>query len=358
MKKIKEDEPILEKFRLSKIDGIGPTKEKRMNDNGIKYLQDICMLSPHTLTRITNGELPEWEKIWIKTKEKLESMGAVRKSYVGIKEDYEYEKNLERLSLGCETLDYLFGGGVPKESLTEFFGKFGSGKTQILITIAVEAIQRGKKVILIDCENTFKVERFLGIARARGYIKNQDDEEKFFNSFRKMGCSNSLETRKVLENLTECMLKDSIDVILVDGVIGQIRKEYIGRSELSDRQQYLKPFMERLGSLPMYLRCWVFFSNQVTETPDSFGTDPIRPIGGNVVGHEATYRVYFSHFDTSDVKWRAKIWDSPEHSRQELVFKLGAKGVEDNEEQLAKIKKLQDENVDYSELKEDEKENE
>ena len=114
--------------------------------------------------------------------------------------------------------------------------------------------------------------------------------------------------------------------------------------------------MERLGSLPIYLRCWVVFTNQVMETADGsmFGGDPVRPIGGNIVGHEATYRVYFSHFDTSDKKWKAKIWDSPEHSRQELIFKLGAKGVEDHEDEIKRIHKLQDEDVDYSQLKEDE----
>jgi len=305
-KTVVEDESILEKFRLTKIEGVGESKEKRMNENGIKYLQDICMLSPQTLARITGAKIGEWEGWWLKTKEKLEELGAVRKSCVSVREDYEYEKNLERLSVGCETLDYLFSGGIPKESLTEFFGKFGSGKTQILITIAVEAIQAGKKVIFIDCENTFKVERFLGIARARGYIKNEEDKNKFFDGFRKILCTNSLETRKVLENLTECVLKDGVDVILVDGVIGQIRTEFGGRAELSDRQQYLKPFMERLGSLPIYLRCWVVFTNQVMETADGsmFGGDPVRPIGGNIVGHEATYRVYFSHFDTSDKKWK------------------------------------------------------
>jgi len=201
VKKKEEDISELDKFKLTTITGIGPSKEKRMEESGIRYLQDVCMLSPQTLARITGATIPEWEKIWLKSKEKLESLGAVRKSEVTVKEDYEYEQNLEVLSVGCESLDYMFGGGIGKESLTEFFGKFGSGKTQILMTIAVEAIQRGKKVIFIDCENTFKVKRFLEIARTRGYINNDEDQEKFFNGFRKILCSNSLETRKVLENL-------------------------------------------------------------------------------------------------------------------------------------------------------------
>lgn len=338
-----KDNPILEKFRLQKIEGVGPTKEKRMNENGIKYLQDICMLSTQTLARITNGKESEWEDIWLKTKEKLEEMDAVRKSEMIFREDLEYERNLPKLKVGCESLDYLFDGGIPRETLTEFFGKFGSGKTQILMTIAVEAIQSGKKVVFIDCENTFSVKRFLEIAKNRGYIKSEEDEDRFFDNFQKYLCTNSLETRKVLENLTEYVLENNVEVVLVDGVIGQIRKEFGGRAELSDRQQYLKPFMERLGSMPLYLRCWVFFSNQVLESADvMFGGDPTRPIGGNIVGHEATHRVYLKHFDTSDKKWAAKIWDSPHHSRQEVIFILGAKGVEDTEDEVKRIRKLQE----------------
>lgn len=326
-------------FALDKIEGIGPTRKKRLEEGGIKYLQDMCMVSPQSLARTTGLDEPECEKIWLKTREKLEEMKVIRPSEMTVLEELKYEKEIPRLSTKCLAIDSLFGGGIPQETSTEVFGKFGTGKTQFILTLCVEAMHEGYNIIVVDCENTFKITRLLEIAVAKGYIIGEEEPDKFLSKMKKYNCSNSFETRSVLENLTGYVLENNVKLIVVDGVIGQIRKEFEGRGELSDRQQYLKPFMERLGSMPVFLKCWVVFSNQVLESAENNPyVDPVRPVGGNVVGHEATYRLYLKNSGSVTI-WTARMWDSPEHARKDVKFVLNAKGVDDNEEEKEKILK-------------------
>jgi len=61
-------------------------------------------------------------------------------------------------------------------------------------------------------------------------------------------------------------------------------------------------------------------------SPDVFFGDPTRPIGGNVVAHTSTYRIYFKK---SGKKRIARMVDSPHHPEQEVIFTLGEAGVLD-----------------------------
>ena len=61
-------------------------------------------------------------------------------------------------------------------------------------------------------------------------------------------------------------------------------------------------------------------------SPDVFFGDPTRPVGGNVVAHTSTYRIYFKK---SGKKRIARMVDSPHHPEQEVIFALGAAGVID-----------------------------
>jgi len=71
-------------------------------------------------------------------------------------------------------------------------------------------------------------------------------------------------------------------------------------------------------------------------SPDVFFGDPTRPIGGNVVAHTSTYRIYFKK---SGKKRIARMVDSPHHPEEEVIFALGEAGVMDPEEAEKKTKK-------------------
>ena len=123
---------------------------------------------------------------------------------------------------------------------------------------------------------------------------------------------------------------------MVDSAVGLFRAEFLGRGTLSVRQQRLNKFMHLLTRTAETYNIAVIATNQVQSSPDTFFGDPTRPIGGNVVGHSSTYRVYFKK---SGKKRIARMVDSPHHPEQEVIFTVTEAGVADPEEETKKKKK-------------------
>lgn len=337
-----------EDLKYNKTQGLGDTRKERLDENGLKYIHDICMVSPNDISRATGLDLGPCEVIWLKCKKRLQELGVIPKDDMSAKEEYEYENNTPRLQTKCEAVDILFDGGIRMRTLTEAYGEFGSGKTQMCYTLAAEILARKENVYIIDCEGTFKYKRLIEVAKSRGYLTEEFTEEDFLSRVIKKIATNSFEARKILENMTGEMLKNNVKLVIVDGIVGQVRKEWEGRAELSERQQYLKPIMTRLGSMPKYMNCWVIFTNQVQHDPGQFFGDPTKPIGGNVVGHESTYRLYFKKLGKTT--WQAVMVDSPEHAKLEVKFQLGSKGLEDIPDELRKLKRSLEKGIGVDEV--------
>ncbi|MDD4579609.1 MAG: ATPase domain-containing protein, partial [Methanothrix sp.] len=70
---------------------------------------------------------------------------------------------LDRLPSGCNSLDLLLGGGFESGIITQLYGESGTGKSNIVMQLAVQAVSRGLRVIFIDTEG-FSGERFKQIA--------------------------------------------------------------------------------------------------------------------------------------------------------------------------------------------------
>jgi DNA repair protein RadB len=70
---------------------------------------------------------------------------------------------LDRLPSGCQSLDLLLSGGFESGIITQLYGEAGTGKSNIAMQLAVQAVARGLRVIFIDTEG-FSAERFKQIA--------------------------------------------------------------------------------------------------------------------------------------------------------------------------------------------------
>jgi DNA repair protein RadB len=70
---------------------------------------------------------------------------------------------LDRLPSGCQSLDLLLSGGFESGIITQLYGEAGTGKSNIVMQLAVQAVARGLRVIFIDTEG-FSGERFKQIA--------------------------------------------------------------------------------------------------------------------------------------------------------------------------------------------------
>jgi len=141
----------------------------------------------------------------------------------------------------------------------------------------------------------------------------------------------------IIEEAGKLIQEENIKLIISDSITGLFRAEYLGRGTLAARQQKLGRYIRLLSRIAETYNCAVLATNQVSSSPDSFFGDPTRPVGGNVLGHASTYRIYFRKGGKN--KRVVKIVDSPHHPLSEAVIELGERGIQDTEDHLKQIEK-------------------
>lgn len=329
-KKQEEENP----YALGKLEGVGPTRSKRLEESGVKLIHDLCLRSPQEIARITGLDNEDAEKLCSKAKIKLEEMGVIRPTEQKAPDAIAWNEKLPIIHSGCEAMDKLFGGGIRGETLTELYGEFGTGKTQFLFTMVVQALKEEKNIIFLDCEGTFDYNRLIDVALTKKYYTDKEEALTAIGEHLTVILArDSNEVVQKLNNVTTRLVEDNIELLVVDGSVGAFRSDYAGRDELSARQIALKPLMNRLKAIATYFPTVVIFTNQVLENAGQFFGDPTKPVGGHIVGHAATYRVYLRK---SGSKYLARMIDSPHHPKQDIEYNLTAAGVVDVEKKEKK----------------------
>jgi len=314
---------------VTQLEGVGAQTEKKLTSFGVNSLYDICIRGAKEVEEIT-GVAKSKAIQWVFESQKiLENNNLIRRSDMTTIELLKYQENLPKLGTKTSVeVDNLFGGGLIPECTYEVYGAFGSGKTQFCNSLTVEAIHDEQNVIWIDCEDTFRPRRVIEILMARGYIEDKSEATKFLERISYIYTPNTEQLMGTINALSDSIQKVKPRIIILDGAIGQFREEYLGRGTLSERQNQIARLMTHLKNISFYFNCTVLFTNQVQSDPAIMFGDPIKPIGGNVVGHASTYRVYFKK---SGKKRIARMVDSPEHAQIDAEFALTAKGIEDIE---------------------------
>ena len=210
---------------------------------------------------------------------------------LGFTDGLEYAKkraNTSYITTGSKNINELLGGkGIESRSITEAFGAFGSGKTQLGLTLAVNVqlpVEKGGangKAVFIDTEGTFRPVRIRQIAEGLGA-----SPEKVLKNIFVARAFNSDHQTLLLEKISD-MIKNGepIKLIIVDSLTAHFRAEYAGRGMLADRQQKLNRYMHQLAKLAEQHNLSVFVTNQVMSNPAQLFGDPTVAIGGNIVGH-------------------------------------------------------------------------
>jgi len=313
---------------VSQLKGVGEKTQEKLASFGVTTLYDLCVRGAREIEEIT-GASKETAVNWVFLAHKsLEEKNLIRKSDMNTLELYEYQKSYPRLQSKCKEVDALFGGGLIPEAIYEIYGEFGCGKTQFCLSHAAEVIARGEKVIWVDCEDTFRVPRLVEILLARGLATSLEDAESMLKNINYIYAPTTEQLTGTVNNLTKIILENKVKLIILDGAIGQFREEYLGRGTLSERQNELARLMNHIKNISYYFRCTVVFTNQVQSDPSIMFGDPIKPIGGNVVAHASTYRIYFKKSGKNRL---AKMIDSPEHKNVDASYVLNEKGIADAE---------------------------
>ncbi len=309
--------------QIDKLPGVGPATAEKLRDAGYTDILSIAVASPKELSDAAEVGESSGAKI---------IQGARKQADVGKFETgitlLEKRAKIGRITSGSKSFDELLGGGFETQSIIELFGEFGSAKTQIAHQLCV-AVQLptdlgdlNKQAFFIDTENTFRPERIQQMAEALDL-----DPDNVLQNIHVARAYNSSHQMLLVEKVKELSKKIPGGLLVVDSLTAHFRAEYIGRGALADRQQKLNKHMHdllRWGDLNNGVVC---VTNQVSSKPDAFFGDPTRPIGGHIVGHTATFRLYLRK--SKGPKRIARLIDSPHLPEGEAVFTVSEKGITD-----------------------------
>ena len=327
---LEEEIPKELDLSVKQLEGVGTVTEKKLTAFGVTSLIDLCIRGSKEISEITGvakGKTDQWV---FQSQKILEENNMIRKTDMNTVELMDYQDALPRLKSNSKEVDNLVGGGVIPECTYEVYGAFGSGKTQFCNTLTSEAIHDEENVVWIDCEDTFRPRRIIEILMAKGYVEDKEEAKEYLERISYFYTPNTEQLMGTVNALSTTLMSKKPRLVILDGAVGQFREEYLGRGTLSERQNQIARLMTHLKNISFYFRCTVVFTNQVQSDPAVMFGDPIKPIGGNIVGHASTYRIYFKK---SGKKRIARMVDSPEHPQTDAEFALNAKGIDDIEDE-------------------------
>lgn len=315
----KQEAMTVKEPSIDELPGVGPATAEKLASAGFDTVLSVAVATPGELTN-SSGVSEAVARKMIQAARELLDMGFVTATDI-----LEKRKNVNKIGIGAESFDKLMGGGFETGAITECFGEYGSGKTQIghILAVSIQKEFPGSYAVYIDTENTFRPERIIELAK--GWDMDPDDclahikVAKAYNSDHQM----------LLAEKAEELIKEGLDVklVIVDSLTSHFRAEYVGRGTLASRQQKLNKHMHVLSKLAdMYNLC-VFVTNQVMSKPDQFFGDPTQAIGGHIVAHASTFRIYLRKGRKGSRV--AKLIDAPNLPDGECAFFIRGEGLED-----------------------------
>ena len=308
---------------LASLPGVGPTTADKLRESGFTDLMAIAVTSPSNLAEMCSIGEGTAVKI-INAARKLADVG----NFLTGEEVIERRKNIGTLTTSSKALDELLGGGVETQAITEVFGEFGCGKTQLAHQLAVNCTLPkedggfGTHVVIIDTENTFRPERIIQMAEGHGI-----DPMKIMKRIRVARAYNSHHQMLLVDKAGELVREHKVKLLIVDSLTAHFRSEYMGRGALAERQQKLNKHIHGLQKFADKFNCAIFVTNQVMSRPDVFFGDPTKPIGGHILAHASTFRIYIRK--SKGDKRIARLVDSPCLPEAEAVITITRDGIRD-----------------------------
>jgi DNA repair protein RadA len=319
------EEPMVSSEEIREIEdlpSVGPSTAKKLREAGYETVEDLAVASPVLLS----GDLAMSEEttaIIVRAARAVLKMGFETGDEILRKRDM-----VEKISTGSKRLDDLLGGGIETQAITELYGEFASGKTQIAHQAAV-MVQLPRedggvegRVIYIDTEHTFRPERIIQIAENLG-----KDASQILRNI-SVGSARSSDHQLELARKAGGKAKEwNVKLLVVDSLTSFFRSEYTGRALLAERQQKLNRHVHELQKLADLHNLAVLVTNQVLAKVDVILGDQVAPVGGNIIAHQCTHRVFLRKAKGN--KRIARLVDSPYLPEGETVFTISEGGIGD-----------------------------
>ena len=335
---------------LEDLPGVGPATADKLVDNGFESYQSIAVASPGEMSNTADIGESSAADIINAARDAADVGGFETGAAV-----LERREEIGKLSWQIDEVDELLGGGIETQSITEVYGEFGSGKSQVTHQMAVNVQLQPENggldggCIFVDSEDTFRPERIDDMVRGlddeilademdrRGVEGTPDDEdaleelvEAFLDQIHVAKAFNSNHQILLAEKAKELAGEHEesewpIRIVCVDSLTAHFRAEYVGRGELADRQQKLNKHLHDLMRIGDLFNTAILVTNQVASNPDSYFGDPTQAIGGNILGHASTFRIYLRK--SKGDKRIVRLVDAPNLADGEAVMRVQNEGL-------------------------------
>ncbi|KAL5533929.1 DMC1 [Sanghuangporus baumii] len=304
-------------------------------------VQDILKLKAASLNTVSGVNMtPRRQLLKIKglSEAKVEKIKeAVHKimgsSFATGLEIQDKRKRVLVISTGSKSVDSILGGGIMSQSISEVYGEFRTGKTQLAHTMSVVAQLPSElggasgKVAYIDTEGTFRPDRIKSIADRFGVDGSMALENILY--------ARAFNSEHQMELINECSNRFAEDkdfrLLIVDSIMALFRTDFSGRGELSERQQKLAQMLSRLTKLSEEFNIAILLTNQVQSDPGATMTfvagGALKPIGGHILSHASATRMFLRKGRAEERV--AKLVDSPDRPESEASYKLDEGGWSD-----------------------------
>jgi DNA repair protein RadA len=307
---------------IEDIPGIGPATAEKLRELGFQTVESLATATVRELTQAGVGEKQAAKIITI-------ARDSIATSFVRADELMRMRQNLLRLTMTSKQLDELVGGGLESQTITEFYGEYGAGKSILCHQLAVNAqlpIEQGGLnggALYVDTENTFRPEWVVRMAGPLGL-----DPETVGKNIIYSEAFNSDHQILILEKADKIIQENNIKLIIVDSLTAHFRSEYLGREMLAERQQKLNNHMHRLVRLARAFNAVAVVTNQVMSKPDAFFAPGVEPVGGHIVAHTSHTRIFLRRATGGPVRI-ARLVSSPYLPEGERIFKITEEGIKD-----------------------------
>ncbi len=320
-----EEEPPKNEQRyelLEDLPSIGPATAKKLRELGFNTVESLATATAKELEPAGIGEKRALDVI-------RKARSSMELSFIRADELMKMRENILRLTTGSKTLDDLLAGGLESQTITEFYGEYGSGKSQMCHQLCVNVQlppERGGlngAALYVDTENTFRTERVVQMAQNLGL-----DPESVAKNIIFAEAYTSDHQMFLLNNADKIVKENNIRLIIVDSVTAHFRSEYLGREMLAERQQKINKHLHRLIRLARAFNAVAVVTNQVMAKPDVFFGNAVHPIGGHIVAHTSHTRLFLRKSARGPVRI-ARLVSSPYLPEGERVFKITEDGIVD-----------------------------
>ncbi len=327
---VENNEPTSEKQRkyeiIEDIPGVGPATAEKLKEMGFRTVESLA-----------TATIKELSQVGVSEKQAAKVIGEARESlalsFIRADELIKMRQNVRRLTTGSRQIDELLGGGLETQTITEFYGEYGVGKSilchQLAVNVQLPEEEGGLNgsALYIDTENTFRTEWIVRIATTLKMDPVQAAKNIIYSE-----AFNSDHQTLLLEKADKVIQDNKIKLIIIDSLTSHFRSEYLGREMLAERQQKLNSHMHRLVRLARAFNACAVVTNQVMSKPDQFFAMAIEPVGGHIVSHTSHTRVFLRRTANGPVRI-CRLISSPYLPDGERIFKITEEGIKDISEE-------------------------